>query len=434
MDSRRQNFTGSEIRLRNSSARQIAFEVLYEVDFNNQYSNLLLSRILRDVDLSERDRSFVTELVYGTLRNRGRCDGAIRRTSERSIDEIDPKVLEVLRMTAYQILFLDSPAHAAVNESVELAKTVAGKSTAGFVNAVSRRILELKKDFYEGLEEEYSHPNWIINAFKDALKDDLKVHAQLTADNKSQSATLIAWPGRSTVEELINLGGEKLDRGVSAVRFNGNPGTLAPVRERRAGVQEIGSQLVVERFFETNTGNLRWLDLCAGPGGKAAYLDSLIEDGEFIANEISVERARLVQQVVQKGKVSTFDGTQIPENVGQFDRILIDAPCTGIGALRRRPEIRWRRNPSNLQELVNLQAKLLDSAASRLRIGGIIGYATCSPHLAETKWQIRDFLKRHPNFKRIAVAKDSDEDGDMQLWTYKDDTDCMYLSLLRKES
>jgi 16S rRNA (cytosine967-C5)-methyltransferase len=163
-------------------------------------------------------------------------------------------------------------------------------------------------------------------------------------------------------------------------------------------------------------------------------LDSLIEDGEFIANEISIERARLVQQVVQKGKVSTFDGTEIPENVGQFDRILIDAPCTGIGALRRRPEIRWRRNPSNLQELVNLQAKLLDSAASRLRIGGIIGYATCSPHLAETKWQIRDFLKRHPNFKRIAVAKDSDEDGDMQLWTYKDDTDCMYLSLLRKES
>lgn len=434
MDSRRQNFTGSEIRLRNSSARQIAFEVLYEVDFNNQYSNLLLSRILRDVDLSERDRSFVTELVYGTLRNRGRCDGAIRRTSERSIDEIDPKVLVVLRMTAYQILFLDSPAHAAVNESVELAKTVAGKSTAGFVNAVSRRILELKKDFYEGLEEEYSHPNWIINAFKDALKDDLKVHAQLTADNKSQSATLIAWPGRSTVEELINLGGEKLDRGVSAVRFYGNPGTLAPVRERRAGVQEIGSQLVVERFFETNTGNLRWLDLCAGPGGKAAYLDSLIEDGEFIANEISIERARLVQQVVQKGKVSTFDGTEIPENVGQFDRILVDAPCTGIGALRRRPEIRWRRNPSNLQDLVNLQAKLLDSAASRLRIGGIIGYATCSPHLAETKWRIRDFLKRHPNFKRIAVAKDSDEDGDMQLWTYKDDTDCMYLSLLRKES
>lgn len=434
MDSWRQNFTGDEIRLRHSSARQTAFEVLYEVDFNNQYSNILLSRMLRDVDLSERDRSFVTELVYGTLRNRGRCDGAIRRTSERSFGEIDPKVLVVLRMTAYQILFLDSPAHAAVNESVELAKTVAGKSTAGFVNAVSRRILELEKDFYDGLEEEYSHPIWIINAFKDALKDDLKVQAQLTADNRSQSATLIAWPGRSTVEELINLGGEKLDRGVSAVRFTGNPGSLGPVRERRAGVQEIGSQLVVERFFETNTGNLRWLDLCAGPGGKAAYLDSLIEDGEFIANEISIERARLVQQVVQNGKVSSFDGTQIPENVGEFDRILIDAPCTGIGALRRRPEIRWRRNPSNLQELVNLQAKLLDSAASRLRIGGIIGYATCSPHLAETKWQIRDFLKRHPIFKRIAVAKDSDEDGDMQLWTYKDDTDCMYLSLLRKES
>ena len=420
--------------MRQSSARQTAFEVLYEVNFNNQYSNILLSKIFREIELNERDRGFVTELVYGTLRNRARCDGAIRRTSDRPITEIDPKVLEVLRLAAYQILFLSSPAHAAVNESVELTKVVAGKSSAGFVNAVSRRIAELGDYSLEGLEEEYSHPTWMINAFQDALKDETKLRLQLEADNKAQSATLIAWPGRSTVDELIDLGGVRIKRGENAVRFAGNPGSLAAIRERRAGVQEVGSQLVVERFFETDTGDLRWLDLCAGPGGKAAYLDSLIRNGEFIANEISSERAKLVQQVVLRGKVTSFDGTRIPESLGDFDRILIDAPCTGIGALRRRPEIRWRRTPSDLQELVLLQAKLLESASKHLKLGGIIGYATCSPHLAETKWQLRDFLRRNPNYKRVRVTGDADEDGDMQLWTYKDDTDSMYLSLVRRES
>lgn len=428
------NPKGSEFRLRQSSARQTAFEVLYEVNFNNQYSNILLSKIFREIELSERDRGFVTELVYGTLRNRARCDGAIRRTSDRPITEIDPKVLEVLRLAAYQILFLSSPAHAAVNESVELTKVVAGKSSAGFVNAVSRRIAELGDYSLEGLEEEYSHPTWMINAFQDALKDETKLRLQLEADNKVQSATLIAWPGRSTVDELIDLGGVRIERGENAVRFSGNPGSLAAIRERRAGVQEVGSQLVVERFFETDTGDLRWLDLCAGPGGKAAYLDSLIRNGEFIANEISSERAKLVQQVVLRGKVTSFDGTRIPESLGDFDRILIDAPCTGIGALRRRPEIKWRRTPSDLQELVLLQTKLLESAAKHLKLGGIIGYATCSPHLAETKWQLRDFLRRNPNFERVRVARDADEDGDMQLWTYKDDTDSMYLSLVRRGS
>ncbi|MBM3743514.1 MAG: tRNA/rRNA cytosine-C5-methylase [Actinobacteria bacterium] len=428
------NPTGSEFRLRQSGARKTAFEVLYEVNFNNQYSNILLSKIFREIELSERDRGFVTELVYGTLRNRARCDGAIRRTSDRPFTEIDPKVLEVLRLAAYQILFLSSPAHAAVNESVELAKVVAGKSSAGFVNAVSRRIAELGDYSLEGIEEEYSHPSWMINAFQDALKDETKLRLQLEADNKAQSVTLIAWPGRSTVDELIDLGGVRIERGENAVRFAGNPGSLAAIRERRAGVQEVGSQLVVERFFETDTGDLRWLDLCAGPGGKAAYLDSLIRNGEFIANEISSERAKLVQQVVLRGKVTSFDGTRIPESMGDFDRILIDAPCTGIGALRRRPEIRWRRTPSDLQELVLLQAKLLESASKHLKLGGIIGYATCSPHLAETKWQLRDFLRRNPNYKRVRVTGDADEDGDLQLWTYKDDTDSMYLSLVRRES
>jgi 16S rRNA (cytosine967-C5)-methyltransferase len=150
-----------------------------------------------------------------------------------------------------------------------------------------------------------------------------------------------------------------------------------------------------------------------------------------VANEISFERMKLVQQVVRNGKVTNFDGRQMPAEVGRFDRILIDAPCTGLGALRRRPEIKWRRQPDDLPGLIALQQDLLSSAAKLLKPGGIIGYATCSPHLAETKWQVRSFLKSHPQFNRLPVTKDQDLDGDMQLWTFRDDTDSMFLSLLQ---
>ena len=122
----------------------------------------------------------------------------------------------------------------------------------------------------------------------------------------------------------------------------------------------------------------------------------------------------------------------MPEELGEFDRILIDAPCTGIGALRRRPEVRWRRQPSDLRALIQLQRELLNSAARRLNVGGVIGYSTCSPHIAETKMQVSDFLRSHSNFRRVNVGEGADRDGDLQLWTYRDGTDCMFLSLLER--
>jgi 16S rRNA (cytosine967-C5)-methyltransferase len=284
------------------------------------------------------------------------------------------------------------------------------------------------------LEDRYSHPTWIINALRDALGNDELVVAQLEADNEIANPTLIPWPNRATTEELQEVGAEQIPGSFRAFSYKGSPGEIAAIRERRAGVQDLGSQIVVEKFYETHQPNLRWLDLCAGPGGKAAYLDSLIGNGEFIANEPGKERVRLVEQVVRRAKITSFDGREIPNEVGTFDRILIDAPCTGIGALRRRPEVRWRRKATDLRALLALQRELLDSAASKLKVSGVIGYATCSPHLAETKLQVSDFLKRHPNFERISVGSRADSDGDLQLWTFKDGTDCMFLSLLKRKT
>lgn len=425
--------------------RLLAFEMLAEVGLQGAYSNLILPKALSESILEANDRAFATELVYGTLRMQGRHDHFISAASDRSLEQIDPKALIVLRLGTHQLKQMRVPSHAAIYESVELAKKVVGKSTASFVNAILRKIDSL--DFeqlskptqeYARLALEYSHPEWIVSSYFDSLKNSSEVISLLQANNNPAKPTLIAWPGLAAQGELLEAGALAIATSSVAATFDGNPGDIAAIRERRAGVQDLGSQLVVEKFYDQFKPNLRWLDLCAGPGGKAAYLSALLKrDGGFlVANEISNERAKLVSQVMHHGEVNVCDGRSMPDELGKFDRILLDAPCTGIGALRRRPEVRWRRNLQDLKNLTQLQSELLESATRLLSPGGIIAYVTCSSHQAETKFQIRSFLKQHSNFTRIPVQDErADIDGDLQLWPHRDGTDAMFLSLLgSKES
>ena len=423
--------------------RLLAFEVLAEVGLQGAYSNLILPKALSESILEANDRAFATELVYGTLRMQGRHDHFISAASDRSLEQIDPKALIVLRLGTHQLKQMRVPSHAAINESVELAKKVVGKSTASFVNAILRKIDSL--DFeqlskptqeYARLALEYSHPEWIVSSYFDSLKNSSDVISLLQANNNPAKPTLIAWPGLATQGELLEAGALAIATSSVAATFDGNPGDIAAIRERRAGVQDLGSQLVVEKFYDQFKPNLRWLDLCAGPGGKAAYLSALLkrDGGSLLANEISNERAKLLSQVMHHGEVNVSDGRSMPDELGKFDRILLDAPCTGIGALRRRPEVRWRRNLQDLKNLTQLQSELLESATRLLSPGGIIAYVTCSSHQAETKFQIRSFLKQHSNFTRIPVQDErADIDGDLQLWPHRDGTDAMFLSLLRSQ-
>ena len=423
--------------------RLLAFEVLAEVGLQGAYSNLILPKALSESILEANDRALATELVYGTLRMQGRHDHFISAASDRSLEQIDPKALIVLRLGTHQLKQMRVPSHAAIFESVELAKKVVGKSTTSFVNAILRKIDSL--DFeqlskptqeYARLALEYSHPEWIVSSYFDSLKNSSDVISLLQANNNPAKPTLIAWPGLAAQGELLEAGALAIARSSVAATFDGNPGDIAAIRERRAGVQDLGSQLVVEKFYDQFKPNLRWLDLCAGPGGKAAYLSALLkrDGGSLLANEISNERAKLVSQVMQHGEVNVCDGRSMPDELGKFDRILLDAPCTGIGALRRRPEVRWRRNLQDLKNLTQLQSELLESATRLLSPGGIIAYVTCSSHQAETKFQIRSFLKQHSNFTRISVQDErADIDGDLQLWPHRDGTDAMFLSLLRSQ-
>ena len=446
--------------------RLMAYETLYEVTFEGGYSNLLLPKRLEKSELDTRDRSFVTELVYGTLRMQGKHDFRIAKSSARTLAQIDPKVLLCLRLGVHQIYEMRIPDHAAVSATVELARKVAGESSGSFVNAVLRNMTNLipqdsvpldlagQTDKNTYLANEFSHPDWIISAYLDHLKDYEKVAELLAANNIPAQPTLVAWPNFSSVSELVAGGAVAVPETKYAANFAGNPGSLSEIKSRKAGVQDYGSQLVTELFYATSAGitkKLRWLDMCAGPGGKSALLTALISGREdyFLANELSKARAELVRQVIKTGEVVSFDGRELaangfakPENA--FDRILIDAPCTGLGALRRRPETRWRRSINDLKSLMQLQKELLHSASEILVADGMIAYVTCSPHLNETRFQVKEFLRTHRDFQLapiptgIAIGKYSSaiqEDCMFQLWTHTHGTDAMFLALLqRKES
>ena len=433
--------------------RLLAFDLITEVNRNEGYSNLLLPQALSSSALEERDRNLVTELVYGTLRMQGKHDWVLAQISDRPWSEVDPGIIDVARLGVHQIHEMRIPDHAAVAATVEVARKRIGESKASFVNALLRSVtrksiddwfaplLEIK-DPVERLSIQYSHPEWIVSAYYDLLKDWEQVEAALAINNVPALPTLVSWPGYSTQEELVALGAEATTYSSLGARWKGNPGSLEIIRHRLAGVQDEGSQLVATVFASVANGT-SWLDLCAGPGGKAALLSSIAAQREitFTANEISTPRADLVRRVVHGARVWTGDGREVASHNELFDAVLIDAPCTGLGALRRRPEVRWRRTLQDLRELTQLQRELINSAISVLNSEGILGYATCSPHLAETTVQVNEIIKKHPEMELVDITpylpqglNNATRAGAMALWTHIHGTDAMFLAVLRKKS
>ena len=434
------------------AVRLLAFDLITEVNRNEGYSNLLLPAALNASTLEDRDRNLVTELVYGTLRMQGKHDWILAQISDRPWAEVDAGIVDVARLGVHQIHELRIPDHAAVSATVEVARKRLGESKASFVNALLRSVtrksyeewfapLEHISDVVEKLSIQYSHPQWIISAYFDLLKDWQAVEAELATNNIPALPTLVSWPGYSTQAELVALGGQPTIYSQLGARLKGNPGNLDVIKHRLAGVQDEGSQLVAT-VFAAAAGGKSWLDLCAGPGGKAALLSSIAKERaiDFTANEFSAPRADLVKKVVHGATVWCGDGREIAQHGKSFDAVIVDAPCTGLGALRRRPEVRWRRTLADLRELTALQRELLEGAVSVLNSDGILGYATCSPHLAETTVQVLDILKKHPELEQLDIdaflpenLKDANRGKAMSLWTHKHGTDAMFLALFRKK-
>jgi 16S rRNA (cytosine(967)-C(5))-methyltransferase len=449
-------------------ARSAALEVLLAVAERDAYANLMLPSVLRDRGLTGRDAALATELAYGTLRGQGTYDAILAVCSDRDLDQIDLPIRLVLRLGVHQLLATRIQAHAAVATSVDLARDVVGQRPAGFVNAVLRKVATRDLEAWIAiaapsraadpvgyLATRYSHPPWIVIALRDALGEDAggalaETEAALAADGTRPAVTLCATPGLASPAELIAGPAEPARWSpFGAYLREGNPADVAAVAQGRAAVQDEASQLVALALTRADARgpDRRWLDLSAGPGGKARLLAGLAaaSDARLVAADVRPHRARLVRAATAgtgRAGVIVADGTAPAWPRGAFDRVLADVPCSGLGALRRRPEARWRRTPADVAGLGALQRGLLAAALDSARPDGVVAYVTCSPHLAETREIVAAVLAGRDDVQVLDAPallpgvpglRCPAADGPYaQFWPHRHGTDGIFLALLRR--
>ena len=464
--------------------------MLRAVAADDAYANLVLPVSIRKHRLDKRDAGFATELAYGALRGQGTYDAILATCVDRPLEKLDPAILDALRIGAHQLLAMRVPAHAALDQTVGLARAVIGAGPSALINAVLRRVSsksleEWVEDLTAGLTDAtkissltHSHPEWIVRALRQALvdhgRDVSEIETLLAANNAAPVVNLLALPGLGSLDEAFEAGAVPGELAEGSALFSaGDVGRLESIRTGTTRVQDAGSQLVARALAAvqletaepesaepgdgsvgTDTGRPeQWLDLCAGPGGKSALLGALAQQrgNTLIANEPLEHRAQLVRQALRPldpavWSVRVGDGRTVAEEFPDtFDRVLVDAPCTGLGALRRRPEARWRRKPSDIAGLGTLQRELLAAALTAVRPGGVVAYVTCSPHPAETSAVVQDCLRRRDDVELIDAgatldgvsltgALDAGHESTAQLWPHVHGTDAMYLALIRRKA
>lgn len=434
--------------------RAVAFDVVRRVSEDDAFANLILPKALRKQKLKGRDAAFATEITYGTLRTLGVVDAVIAECSSRGLEDISPAVVDALRLGTYQVLYTRVEPHAAVDTTVRLVEASGEVKAKGFANGIMRTITRTPAKVWldklapqgeiAGIAFKHAHPTWIAESFSRVLGLG-ELEAALAADSDRPSVHLVARPGEISAEELALMTGNEEGRysPYAVYMESGDPGQLEPVRQGLAAVQDEGSQLIARAVCEAtlegeDTG--RWLDLCAGPGGKAALMGALarIDSAHVDAVEVSPHRAALIEKTVSDLPVDVHVADGRNPGVGEgFDRVLVDAPCSGLGALRRRPEARWRKAESDITELNQLQFELLSSALNLVRPGGVVIYSTCSPDLRETRG-IVDRAVRELGAEELdahALIPDMGDVGhekSVQMWPHRHGTDAMFFAALRR--
>lgn len=453
--------------------RTLAWEVLRDVELEDAYANLLLPGKLARTRLTGPDAALATELTYGTLRGIGLYDAIITVAAGRPAADIDPPVRAAMRMGAHQLLNMRVADHAAVSETVGVVKAHHDVRAGGFVNAVLRRISERTREEWldtvtadvdptRELEIATSHPAWIIRALRQALvahgRDAGELRAVLDADNAPAKVCLSVLPGVADRADVADRVGTPTPLSPLGVHLDhGAPLDVPEVREGTARVQDEGSQLVALALTRPEAPAGAWLDLCAGPGGKTAVLGAVAAGtgDRVIAVDTSDHRADLVEDstraLSEVVEVFAADGREFgTDHAEQFTRVLVDVPCSGLGALRRRPEARWRRTPKDVNTLGPIQRELLAAAISAAMPGGVIAYTTCSPHHVETLLVVEELAAAESSAVEMLDAaqvlaevtgRPAEEFASApvaggrcaQLWPDVHGTDGMFLALMRKK-
>ncbi len=442
-------------------ARQAALEILTNTELKNGYLNLVFMEVLKKNGFSPLDAAFIKELVFGVYRNKIYLDFIIRNHSSLRLKKIEPKVLNILRMGAYQILFMDKiPAHAAVSESVTLAKKNSRGRTAGFVNAVLRSVLRggeidlspLKKDTIKYLSVKYSYPEELTSFFVNTFGTK-RAEAILAAGNKTPALCVRANALRVTRQELA----EKLRS--AGIETENTPFTdcglfLSSASEQARQefsslftVQDQSSQLAALALAPQPGDTV--LDLCAAPGGKTTHLAELMENrGQIYAFDIYEKRLKSVNDAANRLGITIIetaaaDAAECNPTLKEIaDKILLDVPCSGLGIIRRKPDIKYKENITDFQEILTVQKNILNTAKEYLKPGGILVYSTCTINPAENLDRIHAFLEENPDFKIDAIksphitgemAKRA-ESGVIELFSDTDNSDGFFVCRLKKIS
>ena len=440
-----------------SSARAVAFDVTLAVETDGAFANLALPRALANSFLDTRDKAFATHLVYGALRAQGELDAVIEEATQRPVRSLDADVRVVLRLGCFQLLRMRVEPHAAVDETVRLAKSRGLHRVTGLVNAVLRAVSAHPADYWDRVigastTSLHSHPSWIAAKIDAALAEcngDGELEQVLTAHNEAPHVTLCHLPGFSTPDgehaTAFSPCGEVLD--------GGDPASLPGIANHHIRVQDEGSQLAaltLSRVASWGEGERFW-DMCAGPGGKTALLgaEACASGATLLASELSAHRAALVEDSITAvsagfpGSMGVDVGDSTEPREETFTRILLDAPCSGLGALRRRPEARWTKDPQSIPGLVELQRALLRNGLRSLAPGGFLAYVTCSPVVEETTEVVADVLAQTEGFSALdtpdimgSVARTTLQGHRRgtaaQLWTHRHGTDAMFVQLIRR--
>lgn len=432
----------------------IAFDAIRRVHRDHAYANLVLKEALAHYQGSHA--GFITELVNGTCRMQGSYDRIIESAAGRKLASLQPALIDVLRLGAHQLFSMDAiPDRAAVSATVNLGAVRIGERVTGLVNAIMRALAARSWDEwidqlsegvsdYERVALAYGHPLWIVEHLAMALSDDSELEECLAANNAPAEVMLAVRPGLASVDDLIGHGCIRARYSPWGVSMSGNPASIDHVVRGTAGVQDEGSQMVTLAAIRAATAG-SWLDLCAGPGGKSALLAGCAP-GLFVANEVASHRAGLVHENLRAYddadiQIICGDGRKPGFKPESFSLVVADVPCSGLGALRRRAESRWARNPSDIAQLNQLQAELLEQAYRLVAPGGVVAYITCSPELSETVHTVHRFCDAHAEanlldapslIEEVPMAASYQDPRCIQLWPHRHHTDAMFCALIKR--
>lgn len=403
----------------NNTSRSLAYEVLYEVIENGAYANLLLDKALFSSTLTPIDKKFATEIVYGTIKYLRHLDHVLSFYVKRDLKITDHSARIILEMSAYQMLFMDRvPSHAVINEAVELIKGLNKAHLANFINGTLRSLdrdecfilWPDKKNKTKYLATYYSFPEWIIDIFMMRAKAK-GAEAMCKYFNAPSALWIRTNTLKTTRDDLVKsledegietILSKKTDEGI-LLKNSGSIRDLTSFNKGEFLVQDESSMLVAHALSPKKSERI--LDVCAAPGGKTTHIAALMENqGELIACEVQKHRLGLIKENAKKLGIEIIapkllDARHLPAKwQASFDRVLVDAPCSGLGVLNRRADARLRKHRYQIGELVKIQEKILDEAARVLKTGGILVYSTCTITKEENEKQVEAFLKRHPDF------------------------------------